>query len=171
MLRTVGSWHRDHGSPDAAAECFINACAWDDLIALALRFGRTATAQLRQTSVIRWFEALPEGERWANPEIALLHAAVLEYAGNALAAEQVLTEVMDRFDLTIGERAVTLGLTAFLGQWHLPPERVRGRGGGRARRARRVRAGRRARHRRPHRARRPPDRDAGVHRPRPPAHG
>jgi LuxR family maltose regulon positive regulatory protein len=124
LLLTAGAWHRDHDAHDAAASYFIEAGAWDDLIALATGFGRTGTGRLRQTSFVRWFAALPESALWATPDVALFDVTALQFAGNALAAEQVLTEITDRFELSPGERAVVLANIALLGQWHVPPERV-----------------------------------------------
>jgi ATP/maltotriose-dependent transcriptional regulator MalT len=124
LLCTAGEWHRERGELDDAADCFIAAGAWEDLIGMLMGFGRTGMVELRQASILRWFAALPESERWANPDIALFHALAFVHAGNALAAEQLLAEIADRFDLTQGQEAVRLVHLAFLCQWHLPPDRA-----------------------------------------------
>ena len=121
-LRRAAAWHIEQNDLEIAAEYFVAAELWDELIGFLRAHGRSLLERGTIGAVSGWLDGGPD-DVTSRSEVQLTLAAAQSCAGRTLAADEILARVDRTHQLTPLESAFSDALRAGMVQFHLPAGR------------------------------------------------
>lgn len=93
LLRKAADWHLAHGDFSQAVEYLLRAQAFDQVIEVLTENPSTLYRSGLAPAIVRWMRAIPETIRGRNARATLCFAAMCQVTGDAVAAEELLSEL------------------------------------------------------------------------------
>lgn len=124
LLRRAAAWHAARDQPVEASGYLVDARAWHELLELCRVHGRRCYELGHATTLRDRLLRVPEHVRLASPDAVLTTAILQVMTGHVLAADDELTRLTERGELSLPEQAVVEVLRSAMVSWQMPPERT-----------------------------------------------
>lgn len=122
VLLRAAAWHRAADDVETATAYLVKARAWDELLESTQVYGRTCFERGMSTMLRSRVEAMPDDVRLGSPLAALTVATLHLLTGQSHLADDELTRLEERAELSGWEQTVVDAERAAMVAWHLEPQ-------------------------------------------------